>query len=726
MMYFAHSEEGASKHKWQKLHEHLVDTAHLASVFADKFNAGVFGFAVGILHDIGKYTKEFQLRLEGAPIRVDHSTAGAQEVLKKDKKIGLLLAYVIAGHHGGLPDYGSKVDDSSLAARLAKNISDEYQKYEEEIGSMLPYFQSIKIPIQPPLKNLGFCVSFFIRMIFACLVDADFLNTERFLQFEKAALRENDFALEVFLEKFNASLETISNNAEDTKINRQRTRILECCRQKSLSSPGLFTLTVPTGGGKTLSSLAFALQHAIKHGMQRIIYVIPYTSIIEQNAAVFKSILGEDYVLEHHSDFQYPDEDSDGWTEVLYKLRLSSENWDIPIIVTTNVQFFESLFANKPSRCRKLHNIAKSVIILDEAQMLPTKFLTPCLFALFELVRNYGTSIVLCTATQPSLKSFIPAELSCIEIAPDPIKLYGDFKRVSVKVVGEHDDETLAEKILKEKQVLCIVNTRTHARKLFEKIIAEEAEGTYHLSALMCPVHRSTNLKRIKQALKDGELCRVVSTQLIEAGVDVDFPVVYRAAAGIDSIVQSAGRCNRDGRNETGEVYVFEPEKYGLPGGWFARTADVARIVMRNYQDPICLEAVEKYFSILYDLENERLDEKGIIKSLEENARNLAFPFRQVADNFKLIEQNTTPIIIIWDDKCRQLYEEVKMSQYPASYARKLQPYIVQVYPQEFAELIRMRAIKTIHGNYHFLLNGALYTDETGLRLQSSNEVLIF
>lgn len=726
MRYYAHSKEGFSKDDWQTLEEHLVDTASLAGSFGERFGAESFGFVAGALHDMGKYSKDFQLRLEGAPIQVDHSTAGAQEVFRKYGTLGLLLAYAIAGHHAGLPDYGSEADDSSLAARLNKEIYCEYEIYENEIASMLPSLQNMRIPIKPLPQNPGFSVSFFIRMIYACLVDADFLNTERALDSEKADLRENDFDLELLLEKLNVSLEQKSAEVSETKINRQRAKILRCCREKSNLPPGLFTLTVPTGGGKTLSSLAFALQHAIKHGMRRIIYVIPYTSIIEQNAGVFKSILGENCVLEHHSDFQFPDEDSEWWTEALYKLRLSSENWDIPIIVTTNVQFFESLFSNKSSRCRKLHNIAGSVIILDEAQMLPTNYLKPCLLALVELVRNYGTSIVLCTATQPSLDRLLPSEVKCVEIAPDPEQLYEDFRRVRVNLLGEQDDDALAMKILDEDQVLCIVNTRAHARKIFERIASESKEGLYHLSALMCPVHRSAKLKIIKQALKDGELCRVVSTQLIEAGVDVDFPKVYRAISGIDSIAQSAGRCNREGRREAGDVYVFEPDKHGLPGGWFARTAAAARMVMRNHQDPLCLAAVKEYFSILYDLENERLDERDIIKRLEENAKRLAFPFRQIADDFKLIEENTIPIIVIWDDKCRQLHEEVRLTQYPASYGRKLQPYVVQVYPQEFAELTRLRAIQTLHGRYNFLVNDVLYTDETGLTIQSSKEVLIF
>ncbi len=376
------------------------------------------------------------------------------------------------------------------------------------------------------------------------MVDADFLDTERALNLEKALLRVSSVSLDKMLLSLELFLKDKCNSALYTPVNKRRAEILADCGDKSGCKPGFFTLSVPTGGGKTLSSMLFALKHAVTHGMERVIYVIPYTSIIEQNAAVFKDIFGEEKVLEHHSNFTYPGEgslesESEYDPEATGRLKLASENWDMPIIATTNVQFFESLFAAKSSRCRKLHNIANSIVVIDEAQMIPTGFLKPCINALVELVANYNTTIVLCTATQPAINRFLPPDLKPMEIVSDPDELYRVFQRVKVHNLEGLSDDVLAERLLSHEQVLCIVNTKKHARIILEKIQDEKA---FHLSTRMCPVHRSQTLKEIRAKLKGGEACRVVSTQLIEAGVDVDFPIVYRSSTGVDSIAQSAGR----------------------------------------------------------------------------------------------------------------------------------------------------------------------------------------
>lgn len=437
MIYFAHSKDGQHKSEWQTLKNHLEAVSDLSYSFAGKFGAWNFGKAVGLLHDIGKYSKEFQRRLEGERLTVDHSTAGTQEAEKiYGKALGHVLAYTIAGHHSGLPNCGSVADDSSLLGRLAKLSLPEYSIYKNEVNS-LPVQKDLAFPIHPTPGSYGFSVQFFIRFLYSCLVDADFLDTEAVLNQSNAVLRSIHTSIKELLSSLDTYLDKKCSEAADTQINKWRTKILAACRDKAMDKPGFFTLTVPTGGGKTLSSLAFALKHAVSHGMERVIYVIPFTSIIEQNAAVFKDILGYENVLEHHSNFQYTDSDDEDGTDIFKKLKLSTENWDAPVIVTTNVQFFESLFANHNSKCRKLHNIAKSVVILDEAQMIPTAFLKPCLSALTELVTNYGVSIVLCTATQPAIKELLPVGMNPIEIAPDPKHLCDVFRRVTVANVGE-------------------------------------------------------------------------------------------------------------------------------------------------------------------------------------------------------------------------------------------------------------------------------------------------
>lgn len=461
--------------------------------------------------------------------------------------------------------------------------------------------------------------------------------------------------------------------------------------------------------------------------MERIIYVIPFTSIIEQNAAVFKDILGYDNVLEHHSNFQYAEDEDEDRTDILKKLKLSTENWDVPVVVTTNIQFLESLFADRSSKCRKLHNIAKSIIILDEAQMIPTTFLKPCLSALSELVTNYGTSIVLCTATQPALKGLIPDGMNPVEIAPDPKCLYDVFRRVTVTDIGELDDTELSERLLRHEQVLCIVNTRNHAYKVHDLI--KEQEGIYHLSARMCPTHRTRKLKQIREALQNGGICRVISTQLIEAGVDVDFPVVYRSSAGIDSIAQAAGRCNREGRMARGQVFVFKSKSHGLPKGWFSRTVSVSEIVLRKHDDPLSMEAINNYFSILYDLEAQGLDEKDIMRRFEEDAKKLAFPFREIAKDFKLIDTDMIPIIIPCDNKCRELVNKAPYMNFPGNLGRLFQTYIVQVYPYEFNELKKLGVIRNVAEYYHVLAQESYYSDETGLAvskdMSKTDDILI-
>jgi CRISPR-associated endonuclease/helicase Cas3 len=707
--YYAHSVEGKPADKWQLLGEHLFNVADLARSFADEFGSGDWAYLAGLWHDLGKYSKEFQQRLEGGK-KVDHATAGAQHALKcLDKQKAKLLAYTIAGHHSGLPD-GKSNEETCLTKRLRKQVPEwlAYTNIEDDVQlGNLPF--SIN-----NAKRAGFQLAFFTRMIYSCLVDADYLDTEKFMAPDKANWRYGYPSLQSMENNLDRTLGKLKQTAPAKEINKKRSHVLECCLEAAKHEQGLFSLTVPTGGGKTLSSLAFALKHALNHNLKRIIYVIPYTSIIEQNAAVFRGVFGDDAVLEHHSN--YEPEINEG--EELSRHNLAAENWDAPLIVTTNVQFFESLFANRSSRCRRIHNIANSVVILDEAQMLPAPFLRPCMESLRELVSSYSTTIVLCTATQPALSTtdtFTDGLDNVYEITSDPARLYQSLSRVQIHIIGEISNNELSGRLLDERQVLCIVNTRKHARLIYEKIRAKE--NSFHLSASMCPMHRTEILRKIRSLLLNGESCRVISTQLIEAGVDIDFPAVYRAASGIDSIAQAAGRCNREGLlPQKGNVYVFRPED-GLPPGYLRHSAEVAEGILRKHDDPLSLEAVNDYFEELYWRKGEILDEYKILKTLNTIDEKLNFPFKEIAGKFNLIKDGMEPIIIPWNNEAEDIIRKLRYAEYPSKYARKAQRFTVQMYPGVINSLLAAGSAERIGEDeqYTILINSDLYRDDIGL-----------
>jgi CRISPR-associated endonuclease/helicase Cas3 len=545
-------------------------------------------------------------------------------------------------------------------------------------------------------------------MIYSCLVDADFLDTEYFLEPEKAGWREGTAPLKYLTRRLYSHMADLARQAKPTKINLERKRIYDWCLNAADLDTGLFSLTVPTGGGKTLASLAFGLKHALKYDLKRIIYVIPYTSIIEQNADVFRRVLGAKAVIEHQCNFEPKEEDR--WS------RLASENWDAPVVVTTNVQFFESFFARRSSRCRKLHNIAQSVVILDEAQMLPVPLLKPCLEVLRELAAHYHTSIVLCTATQPALNrtmEFKDGLEGVREIIPNPASLYNSFNKVEVEEFPVLTNQELAEKLIENRQVLTICNTRRQARETYEFI--RSADEAFHLSALMCPAHRTEVLGRIRGRLANGEACRVVSTQLIEAGVDIDFPVVFRSLAGIDSIAQAAGRCNREGLlAEKGKVFVFVPED-GIPPGNFRQTAQTAQEVMRHHHDPLNLDAVQEYFRILYWMKGDKLDENQILQSLRDGDRSGDYPFRLMDKKFKIIQEYMESLIIPWNEEAEELIRELRYTEYPGATARKAQRFAIQIAPRTFFNLLSGGAIERIQERYNILTNKDIYRDDLGL-----------
>lgn len=732
MVYYGHSRKDKPKLEWQPLIEHLTNTADLAEKFGADAGISELARTAALLHDIGKYSKEFQARLDGSGRKVDHATAGAKEIrnlFNKDqnqKYLANMLAYCIAGHHTGLPNYGSEIDvdgDGTLLARVEKKPLKDYSAYKTEIEtSKLTLPAHVKL--HPDKRQPGFSFAFLTRMIFSALVDADFQETQNYMK-DDLTPRGGHESIEQLCEKFNAYLHKYDN--PENEINKKRTETLKACIAQADSKQGFFKLTVPTGGGKTEASMAFALNHAVKHGLKRVIYVIPFTSIIEQNAGKFKESLGEENVLEHHSNFDWKrsekkdTEDADDETkDVMDKLKLASENWDIPIVVTTNVQFFESLFANRSSRCRKLHNIAKSVIIFDEAQMLPREYLDPCMLAVKELVTNYGASAVFCTATQPALNQRLP-DIEFTELAPDPQALFDFYKRVQVTNIGKMPDAELIEKIQEHPQALCIVNTRRHAKGLFDQL---EGKGNFHLSTLMCPAHRKEILKTIRDLLADKSkpICRVISTQVMEAGIDVDFPVGFRALAGLDSIVQAAGRVNREMKRGMSDIFVFDPETPHIKRKpiFIEQGARVAESILRDYGDnPESELAIGKYFDLLYRLQGkDGFDVKKIIACFhKEGIDDLDFDFKKAADDFRMIDNNTVGVVIPYNEDAKQILAKVRGHPFPFKFARQLQMYTVNIYEKEFLKLQSKGVIETYNETYEVLNNVDFYDKQTGLVL---------
>lgn len=698
----------------QPLVEHLQGVGMLAGEFADAFGEGEMGKLVGLYHDIGKYSQEFQDYIHaGGGQKVDHSSAGMQELMAERKKELIAAAFCVAGHHGGLPDGGTKVDapdSGTLMGRCKKKLCD-YSAYREEWRA--PTFESSFL--QKAAQTSKFSFMFYARMLFSCLVDADFLDTEKFMRGETE--RDAFASVEMLREKLDAHIEQNYMNPV-SEINKRRTKILrECIAAGDERDDSLQSLTVPTGGGKTIASLAFALHHAVKMGKRRIIYVIPYTSIIEQTAVIFRGILEEENVVEHHMQAEYDDKD-----ETMNRQRLATENWDAPLIVTTNVQFFESLFANRTSRCRKLHNIVGSVIIFDEAQMIPVEFLRPCMEAVKELTEKYHCTALLCTATQPSLDKFFPRKIR--EICSDVSGNYDFFRRVHISILPEKvSQEEMAKRLMEERQVLCIVNTKREARELFEKL---DGEGNWHLSTNLYPEHRKKQLDEIRQALKNGESCRVVATSLIEAGVDVDFPCVYRQLAGLDSIVQAAGRCNREGKRsqEESTVYVFEFEK-AAKNTSIAQNRSIAEIV---YQDDMYAgdlgspDAIRQYFNLLHDIKESGiasgLDAHGILSCVEEEN----FPFEEIAKRFVLIEDSMRPVLIPKEEKAAEIADSLRSGYVSRAILRQAGKYCVNVRGgKEYAPLetmLRNGRIESLgeKGEFYILKDMALYDTFVGLK----------
>lgn len=726
--FYAHSLPDTPVEKWQPLKDHLQNVAKLAADFARPFGGDQWAGIAGLWHDLGKYSDTFQQKLfaengieahlETKPEKVVHSEAGGHLCSSKGwAGADRVLSWLIMGHHTGLTDYSSdEIGAKALEPKMQRG--DQSEQIYGNIPNCIIEQQMPRQPIAP-----GADPAFFIRMLFSCLVDADYLDTEAFMNKSRSDLRNRErLDLKSLLSAFDRYMDTICHNAEPTKVNQVRAEILEQCRISAGKRPNVFSLSVPTGGGKTLSSMAFALRHAVAYDKRRIIYVIPYTSIIEQTADVFRKIPGfENAVVEHHSNVVETSESKES-----VRNRLAAENWDAPIIVTTAVQFFESLYACRTSRCRKLHNIVNSVVIFDEAQCLPPKYLRPVVFAIRELHRYYSVTPLLCTATQPVLTRTEQFDFKFREgFEQEPVPLIDEsdalakhlqrakveLYRNSLQPVGY--EEIAGSMIDEGRSVLCIVNRKDDARLLSQLLPKKQ---TIHLSTNMCAEHRSRTLEYIKSRLKtDKAPFWLVSTSLVEAGVDIDFPVVYRALAGLDSIAQAAGRCNREGRLcGLGKVVVFVPKEQ--PD--YARQPASITGELLSARDLSTLMApvnYEAYFRRRFWLLGEQaLDEKNILKL--SSGRGMNYYFRTAASQFKFIEDEWQQEVIAPYGNAFELIDRLSREDWNEKMLlRRLQRYSVSIPIRLFEPFLRQDYIReSTQYPGLFILDVTLYDDDFG------------
>ena len=716
-LYYAHSSQGP-KAEWQTFAEHAGGVADRAAEFLQDFGLGEMARAWGLLHDIGKVTREFKDVLAGSSQRFDHSAPGARIALGRYPRLGRILAPGIAGHHAGISDW------SALETRVDRPTTPD-DAWADLIH--LPDADHLIGGAAAKRFNDAFACQLLTRMLFSAGVDADYLDTEAYYDRVEGRNRPRGGhpPLGELRDRLAKHLDSLSG--AHSEMNQLRREVLRHVREAAGSPQGVFTMTVPTGGGKTLSSLAFALDHALQHGLQRVIYVAPFMSIIDQTVGVFRTALeGGDFVVEHHSTFDERrlgrDDDSAD------RHRLSMQNWDAPVVCTTYVQFMESLFSNRPSRCRKLHNIANSVVILDEPQSLPITFLRPCVAALKELARAWRTTVVQCTATPPALakaNGFEGGFVDVHELTPDPAALQARTRSrttVHVASVVRNDrtsDSRLLQRLGEHRQVLCIVNSRRHARKCRRAL---HGDGAFHLSASMCPAHRQAILEDVKAALRDRDrMVRLIATPVVEAGVDIDFPVVYRALAGLESIIQSAGRCNREGRLDKGDVFVFEPEptRDSQAPPDIRQRGETARNVLRRSADPTALETFQDYCGDLYWITGDGLDDKQILNKISERGAALEFPFEEIADDFKLIDTDHQPIAVPWGN-AEALLRSLDREPSARRVAQQLQPYVVQIPPTSCARLIEAGSARPFReeefgDRFVVLSDTALYRHDVGL-----------
>jgi CRISPR-associated endonuclease/helicase Cas3 len=680
--YFAHSENNRGQR--HGLVDHLQSVANKARRFAEKFGAGDLGYWSGLWHDLGKFHPDFAAYL-AAPTGhrgPDHSSAGMVQAAS----VFELLACPVAGHHSGLDcqaNLKARLREKLLESRIQESLRIAQEVMPaiaptSSLGTSLPAFLN-----RVPASKAEECAvkracEMFIRILFSALVDADFLDTEAHFSSDSSIQRRAALPLAQLQERFDLSQAKLAT-CRATPLNRIRDEIYHHCLTAAKGPRGFYRLTVPTGGGKTRSGMGFGLSHAIHHGLDRVTVAIPFTSIIEQTADVYRSIFGAEdgAVLEHHSAIDQAETSADPVSYRQTWARLAAENWDAPIIVTTTVQLFESLFANRPGRCRKLHNLARSVIILDEVQTLPYGLLEAILDSLRQLVENYGATVVLCTATQPALSDgpYLRGLRDVHEIIPDPARYFAALNRVQYEFPPHGQTWTwqqVADCMGSEPQALAILNTKKDALSLLDSLDDPDA---MHISTLMCGAHRRSVLRETRRRLDAGEPCRLVSTQVVEAGVDLDFPMVLRAIGPLDRIVQAAGRCNREGELASGRVVIFRPAEGTSPPGDYRTATNTAETLLEQDYDLADPQTYEAYFRLLFQAVD--LD-KNSIQTLREQ-----FDFPEVASRFRMIPDDSVPVVAcpdVYRSEAERLLRHIADQAAPSRFIfRRLQPYLVNV-----------------------------------------------
>ena len=714
MEYIGHTSDDGRK---QLLLDHLNGTSKLCRENANEFWADIAEF-VGQIHDIGKYTSGFQKRINGAEnIRVEHAICGAKEVAKAPPKSYVpMIEYCVAGHHSGLPDGGTKVDgeeDSTLHGRMKRKTGD-YSAYENEVKLEYPKDNLRELFDVSNQREIIERYSFFTRYLFSCLTDADFIDTERFVTPNTDRGIDGDFqkAYEKVCEKLNSF-------KIETKLQESRSIIQEQVYKSVESNANVYTLNMPTGSGKTLCSIRAALKTAIENKKKRIIYVIPYVSIIEQTAKVFEDIFGDVLpVLQHHSNYDFDDDKNEDENEITSeKLKRSCENWDAKLIVTTNIQFFESLYHYKGRRLRKLHNLADSVIIFDEIHMLPIDYIQPCLRAIGYVTKYLNSTAILMSATMPNYDKFMERYMSGVKIenAVKDTSLFNVFDKCRYEYIGKCELASLAEKAQEYDNALIIVNKRKTARELYDICSGNK----YHLSTYMTPLHRSEIIAKIKEDIKNGINTTVISTSLIEAGVDLDFKAVFREIAGIDNILQSGGRCNREGKMDMGDVFVFETD-----GGNYQTKkksdiiirANITRNLFEEFENISTDKCIKEYYGRLLNYKEKKIEENTITAIMGNDLRIDGIPFRTYAESFNFIDNQVIGIVIPCDEN-RGLIKELKDGK--LSVKRNLQRYSASVNKDEFKELFQIGIIETLDCGVCILANTDYYKSDVGLTLEN-------
>ncbi|HUY20356.1 MAG TPA: CRISPR-associated endonuclease Cas3'' [Candidatus Binataceae bacterium] len=704
-MPFAHSRN--SQGVRHDLITHLCEVANLAGRFGEPLSARELAYYAGLWHDVGKFRVAFQEYLgdcedkPGVKIRgPDHKAAGAK---LGSEHLGL-AALVIQGHHGGLKsleEFRSWLDGRAKEPDLSKAIA----RAAAELPNLVP---NARLSLPEFIERDSCSAEFFVRMLFSALVDADYLDTERHFRPDKSAGRSGAPAIELLWSRFEQDQTRFSGRHSDP-VSLARHEIFEACLSAADQSTGFFRLSVPTGGGKTRSAMAFALRHALRHGLGRVVMAVPFISITEQTADVYRRILGKAAVLEHHSAVRLEDTDAGDFHNLAVWAKLAAENWDAPIIVTTTVQLFESLFSNSTSHTRKLHRLARSVIILDEAQALPAHLLTPILDALSELCIHYGTTVVVSTATQPAFEA-IPgfAALGAREIVPEPRRFFGILNRVRYEWLTDQPigwDEC-ARLMRSADQCLTVVNTKRDAIALLDALGDPDA---LHLSTLLCGAHRHAVIASVRERLAAGAPCRLVSTQVIEAGVDLDFPLVMRAMGPLDSIIQAAGRCNREGRlPEKGRVIIFTPQTGGLPPGFYKTATGVTSAILagpgKSAMDANDASIAVAYFKRLFD--SLVTDREGIQKLRR------SFDYPQVAARFRMIDDLNESVVVFYGSsgeqrRIRKIVDRLRAGAPEGrQLMRRLQPWIVPVRTDAAARFRARGLIREITGGIGEWLGG--------------------